>query len=660
METGRRVLVVDDSEVDRERIRRLLGPGFSVIEARTAAEGLDVCRMVAVDCVLLDYRLPDHDGIEVLAELIDRDVPVLMLTGQGSEAIAVEAMKRGALDYLIKDRLMRDSLLRSVNNALEKIALRRQVSRQQAELHAYIAELDAKRVELERSNKQLVESQARLRVVLEQLPALVWTTNEGLECTSLAGANLRLIGAVEKLSGGPIAGLFADNETAMRAHTRALSGKPASFEVGVCGRTYNAHVEPLRTGSRVAGVIGVALDVTESRSLEQQLRHSQKMEAMGQLAGGVAHDFNNILTAIVSFSEFVREALHPDEPAYKDIEEVLRASARAGALVRQLLAFSRRQDVEARPVDVARLAATMAPMLRRLMGADVTLDFVPDVGPHIALVDPGGLEQVIVNLVVNARDAMPRGGSVRIEIHDVSFSEETATGRKRRLPPGSYVQVCVSDTGEGIAADALDQIFEPFFTTKAPGKGTGLGLSTCYGIVRQAGGEIVVYSELGQGTTFSVYLPRSSDAVRAQPRRPTQESAGGTETVLIVEDEPQVRSVASRILRRAGYRVLVAADVEQAFKVASEEEPDSISLVLSDFIMPGGTGTDVTERVQQIHPQIAILYMSGYAGGALHSRGLVQDGSVVLHKPFSPPDLEQAVRDALDRRAQLDADDTIE
>lgn len=652
LDQGRRVLVVDDSEVDRERIRRLLGADFSVIEATTASEGLDVCRMIEVDCVLLDYRLPDQDGTEILADLIERGLPVLMLTGHGSEAIAVEAMKRGALDYLIKDELAREGLRRAVGNALEKVSLRRQVSRQQAELHTYVAELDAKRAELERSNKKLGESEARLRVMLEQLPALTWTTDKKLQCTSLAGANVHLLGDPDVLVGGSIEELFGSRGQPMRAHFGALSGRPGSFEVRARDRTYNAHVEPLRTRGAVQGVIGVALDVTQARDLEQQLRHSQKMEAMGQLAGGVAHDFNNILTAIVSFAEFVKEALHPDEPVYRDIEEVLDASSRAESLVRQLLAFSRRQPIEPRPVDVGELAASMAPMLGRLVGADFTLALQAGAGPHTARIDPGGLEQVIVNLVVNARDAMPHGGCITLEIEPTALNAETIAGSKRSLPPGKYVQLSVSDSGEGIPPEALEQIFEPFYTTKEPGKGTGLGLSTCYGIVRQAGGEILVYSEPDEGTTFKIYLPAASEEVAPNEGKLRDATAGGTETILIVEDDTQVRSVAARILKRAGYKVLVASDAKSASEVARSVAEGAISLVLSDFVMPGGTGADAVKQVKEAHPGIAVLYMSGYTGGALHRRGLVGEGAVVLQKPFSAVDLAHAVREALDLAAR--------
>jgi signal transduction histidine kinase len=638
------VLVVDDNEVDRERIRRLLGEGFLVTEAATAAEGIRAAGGdPLLDCILIDYRLPDQDGIDLLHQLAARDLPVLMMTSQGSEAIAVESMRQGAWDYLPKPALERELLRRSIARAIEGAGLHKQVARQRAHL--------------EEVNRALSQREAQLRLLMTQLPGLVWTTDMALRITSIAGTALRahaldpepLVGReVTELMGSGIVPLPLGD--APGAHRRALTGAGAKYEVQIGNRTYECQVEPLRSeAGATLGVIGVAIDVTEGRSLEQQLRQAQKMDAVGKLAGGVAHDFNNLLMAILAFADFAQESIPPTAPAHDDIDQVIRAAQRAKSLVAQLMTFSRQRPVAPRAVILNDVVLLAAPMLRRLLGEDVelTLDLAPTLAS--AFVDPGGLEQVIVNLAINARDAMPDGGRLVLQTRDLEIDDTLATAQDRppALASGRYVVLSVSDDGAGIPREIQDRIFEPFFTTKDVGRGTGLGLSTCYGIIRDASGTLSVESEVGQGSTFRVHLPACSSSATPSMSPTVVPQRRGAETILVVEDEATVRAVVVRMLQRLGYHVLSAGGAGEAMEVC-DAWTGSLDLLLSDVVMPLENGPDVAVLVKERHPRARILFMSGHADRSIRIRDLVGDGTPLIEKPFSAAALGDKVREVLD------------
>jgi PAS domain S-box-containing protein len=386
----------------------------------------------------------------------------------------------------------------------------------------------------------------------------------------------------------------------------------------------------------------------ERRRLEEQLRTSQKLEAIGSLAGGVAHDFNNLLSVILSYTDFALEGLRSGGAIQEDLQEVKRAGERAVVLTRQLLAFSRKQVLQPVALDLNRVVAEVELMLRRLLGADVeiVLHLAPDLG--VVHADPGQMAQVLMNLVVNARDAMPGGGTLTLETTNVEIDAEYASLHVA-VVPGPYVQLAVSDTGCGMDRQTRSRVFEPFFTTKAQGKGTGLGLSTAYGIVKQSGGNIWVYSELGQGTTFKVYLPRdlalSAGVVRppaAAPRRTT-----GTETILVVEDEPALLEVARRTLEAAGYTVLAAADGAAA-EQASRRHPAEIQLLLTDVIMPKQSGSALAKALTRDRPGLRVLFMSGYTDDAILQHGVLEAEAHFLAKPFTAAALALKVREVLD------------
>jgi PAS domain S-box-containing protein len=390
----------------------------------------------------------------------------------------------------------------------------------------------------------------------------------------------------------------------------------------------------------------VAQRTEERRKLEDQLIQSQKMEAVGKLAGGVAHDFNNLLTVILGFSEMVRDRVKEDRQALESVGEVFQAAQRAAALTSQLLAFSRRQVASPRVTSLNLVVGNIDKMLRRIIGEDVQLStrLSPELAP--ARIDPVHIEQVILNLAVNARDAMPHGGKLAIETANVDLSEEYAE-RHMGVAPGPYVILAVSDTGIGMDATTQSRIFEPFFTTKEQGKGTGLGLSTVYGIVKQNGGEIQVYSEPGRGTSFKIYFPSVAEHAEELPgERPQMELVSATGTVLLVEDEDQVRHLTQTMLTRQGYRVLEASSGSSALALAREHR-ERIDLLLTDVVMPQMSGPDLAREVRSSHPEIRVLFMSGYTDTAIAMQGTLAADTPFMHKPFTAADLQRKVREAL-------------
>ena len=405
------------------------------------------------------------------------------------------------------------------------------------------------------------------------------------------------------------------------------------------------------------GVLGIFWDVTERRQAEEekerlqaQLLQAQKMEAVGRLAGGIAHDFNNLMTIVTGYGELALKTLDEDDPLRKDIEEMKRAGERAARLTRQLLAFSRKQVIQPKVLDLNVVVAGTGKMLRRLIGEDIDLVTILEARPGVVEADPGQLEQVIMNLAVNARDAMPEGGKLTIETRDTELDEDYARG-KLDVEPGSYVLLAMSDTGCGMDEETRSHVFEPFFTTKGEGKGTGLGLATTYGIVKQHNGHISVYSEPGHGTTVKVYLPRLEEAIEVTaPDAVPAGSPRGTETVLLVEDEDVVRAVASKILELQGYSVLGASDGEAALRVCQRYE-GVIHLMITDVVMPGMSGRELAERVAVLHPGTKVLYMSGYTDDAIVHHGVLDAGTPFIGKPFAPDALARKVREVLDTKS---------
>jgi len=410
----------------------------------------------------------------------------------------------------------------------------------------------------------------------------------------------------------------------------------------------------IRDGTgRPVGILGTARDITERRAaaesqahLEEQLRQSQKMEAIGRLAGGVAHDFNNLLTVITGRTSMLLDRARMNDRERQDLEIVLEAGERAAALTRQLLAFSRKQILQPRVLDLNGVIKGLAPMLQRLIGEDVELGIVSRAPESAVLADPGQLEQVVMNLVVNARDAMPQGGRLTLETGNVELDEAFAREHVG-VQPGPHVRLAVNDTGVGMDAATRARIFEPFFTTKPEGKGTGLGLATVFGIVAQSGGTIWVESEPGRGTTFTIYLPRVR--VTTAPASPvaSAQAPRGTETVLLVEDDDGVRFVGEDALRRLGYHVLPARNGEEALR-ASAAHAGRIAILVTDIVMPGMSGPDLHARLAVERPDMKVLFLSGYAPDAVVRNRILDPSTAFLEKPFGPEALARKVRHTID------------
>ncbi|HSB60893.1 MAG TPA: PAS domain S-box protein, partial [Vicinamibacteria bacterium] len=457
----------------------------------------------------------------------------------------------------------------------------------------------------------------------------------------------------EELIGRTVAELGLGAESADReAFVRAIEEGGGPRELEFRFRRKSGEVREARTSYvlvEVGGetsVLGLSEDVSERRLLEAQLRQAQKMEAVGRLAGGIAHDFNNLLTAILGYASLLLRRLGPRDPLGHNAREILRASERAADLTRQLLAFSRQQVLVPRVLDLREVVTDVESMLRRLIGEDVELltTSAPDLGRVKA--DLGQVEQVIVNLALNARDAMPRGGRLTIGLRNVEVGE----GFVREHPgarPGPSVVLAVCDTGAGMSPETQSHVFEPFFTTKEVGKGTGLGLATVYGIVKQSGGYIGVQSELGRGSTFEIYLPRVEEALDGRPEGAPVQVPRGAETILLVEDEEAVRGLVREILEGAGYRVLEAASGDDALQL-SGDHAGPIHLMVTDVVMPGMSGPQLVRRMADSRPDMRILYASGYTDDALGPHGVLKPGVAFIQKPWSPDLLAARVREVLD------------
>jgi signal transduction histidine kinase/ActR/RegA family two-component response regulator len=449
--------------------------------------------------------------------------------------------------------------------------------------------------------------------------------------------------------------LLLDGEPAPsleQRHARRIAGEAERYEVQIRRKNgQQVWVEITGTPFRdpngdVIGTLGALTDISERKMLQEQLLQSQKMDAVGRLAGGVAHDFNNLLTAIKGFTELLLLDFDPADSRHPFITEIQAAANRAASLTRQLLAFSRKQVLQPRVLDLNASVVDMEKMLRRLIGEDVTLDTALDVEPKHVKADPGQIEQVILNLAVNARDAMPHGGRITVATSTLQLAAEQIP-RHAGVEPGPYVALTVSDTGTGIDEITRGRIFEPFYTTKEQGKGTGLGLSTVYGIVQQSGGFIELESEPGAGTTFRILLPQVEEEVERTVRHAPTGTMDGSETVLMVEDEIAVRVLVRRVLDRAGYHVLEAASGAEALDLV-ETTDLPIDILLTDVVMPGMSGRELADELCARFPTLRVLFMSGYTDEAIVHHGVLEAGVSFMEKPFTPEILLQRLREALD------------
>jgi two-component system, cell cycle sensor histidine kinase and response regulator CckA len=520
-----------------------------------------------------------------------------------------------------------------------------------ANSRSYVAERDA-RAAAETAKDDLQASEARYRLMFDNSPLPKWLYDlETLRFLAVNEAALRQYGySREEFLAMTIADIRPPEEVPALLK---VVGDTKRSNFGIWrhrrknGQVFQVDVtvHTLMVGGRTCR-LGVVKDVTERLRLEEQLRQSQKMEAVGRLAGGVAHDFNNVLSVILSYAHILLADLKPGEPMRDDVEEISKAAKRAAGLTRQLLMFSRQQVLEPKVLDLNEVLSSMDKMLQRILGADVDLVSLPRQPLGRVRVDPSSIEQVIMNLVVNARDAMPTGGKLTMETDNVVLDEAYARDHLG-VTPGPHVMLAVTDTGSGMEKATLARIFEPFFTTKAAGKGTGLGLSTVFGIVQQSGGSVWVYSEPGKGTTFKVYLPLVDEAVDDVRAIPTPTTLRGSETILLVEDDDQVRTVARGILGRSGYHVIEARHAGEAL-LHCENHPGTIHLLLTDVVMPQMSGPELAKRLAKARPDMKVLCMSGYTDDSIVRHGVLEARIEYLQKPITPETLTTRVRDVLD------------
>jgi two-component system cell cycle sensor histidine kinase/response regulator CckA len=608
---GIRVLLVEDNLIDARLFTELLriagASHLRVVHADRLAAAIDRLSRDSFDVMLLDLSLPDSEGLDTLvrAHAQAPKIPIVVLTGYDDEALAVRAVRAGAQDYLVKGHVNGELLVRSIRYASERGRALEALERR------------------EEHYRSLIEHSLDLISILNLDGTIRYASPSherllGYPAADLVGRNVLSFVHPEDVGSVQLALVNGNDGHAMECRVFHRDGSVRMLE------SFS------RDLSHVAGVNGMVVnsrDITERKRLEEQLHYSQRLEAVGRLAGGVAHDFNNLLMVITGYSQMLLDGMHPSDPARLDLGQVVKASERATDLTRQLLAFSRRQGVRASLVDLNALVREMDRMLRRMLGEDI--EFTTMLAPQLNAVhaDPGQIEQVILNMVVNARDAMPGGGKLLLET------------RNAGTPARDCVTLSISDTGVGMDDQVLSRIFEPFFTTKE--HGTGLGLATSYGIIKENGGDLRVESAPGKGTTFRIELPVAAQTADHLEMPSQNKVASGTETILLVEDEDGVRRVVETMLKRHGYNVLSFASSKDALAAAGQHS-GIIHLLITDMVMPGMSGRKMAERLVESRPDMKVLYVSGFGDASLS-----QGDAHFLQKPFSTEELATKVREMM-------------
>jgi PAS domain S-box-containing protein len=605
----------------------------------------------------VDVRMPPGwDGVETTRRIweLDPNLQVVLCTAYSDYSWDEMFEKLGHRDGLLVLKKPFDAVeaLQLAHALTEKWWLHQQFRRKMEELESRVAEHQRAEESLRLLSSAVEQSKESIVITDAQLdlpgPKILFVNPAFTQMTGYTAEEA--VGKTPRILQGP----RTDKTVLKRLLQNLQQGETFAGEAinyRKDGKEFNMEwqIAPIcNANGKTTHFVAIQHDITARKRLEAQLVQSQKMETVGKLAGGIAHEFNSILTAIIGQSELLRNDLPAGSPLVKNAMEISRAAGRAATLTRQLLAYGRKQILQPETLDLNRVIASMEGMFHHLMGGGVDTQIVTAAGLHAVKADAGQIEQVIMNMAINARDAMPNGGKLTLETANVSFDEESV-GRYPELKAGDYVMLAIADTGAGMSEEVKARLFEPFFSTKAVGQGAGLGLSTCYGIVKQSGGHISVYSEVGRGATFKIYLPQVEQQTRIPVQRlDSQELPRGTETILLVEDDPALREMASTLLRRLGYTIWAAANGVEALSLKQQRNVGHIDLLFTDVVMPHMSGKELADRVEALYPHTRILFTSAYTESAIVHQGVLNKGVALLQKPFTPSALANKLREVLD------------
>ncbi|MDO8141390.1 MAG: response regulator [Candidatus Brocadiales bacterium] len=677
-----KILLIEDDPGDVRLIQEMLKESgavrYELSHADCLSSGMEFLKKNEYDVLLLDLGLPESQGLSTLNKILSLSLklPIVILTSHTDEMPGIVAVQKGIQDYLVKGRLDSNLLVHSIRYAIERKKLENELVSSNGFLEQRVQErtsalemvnkmLQLKIEELLATEDKLKENEEKLRLLIESSQDGILAYDRDIRYTLWNKAMERISGMKREDVLGkspfdvfPFLDKIGEGEAfrnAVKGEVTKSSAMPYNIpQRGRRGYFESAHFPLYDIHGAIAGGMAIIRDVTEGRGMEEeqnklreQLYHVQKLESIGTLAGGVAHDFNNILAIIIGYGNMLEKNIGKDNPSWFYVQKILKSAERATNLVQGLLAFSRKQGSSQKPVVINKILIQVKNLLSRLIGEDIVLDVVLTDKESIVMADNGQMEQVLMNLATNARDAMPNGGKLTIYsdvvVLDNEFIKNNGYGKI-----GTYVLISVSDTGMGIDKNIQRKIFEPFFTTKEIGKGTGLGLSIVYGIIKQHNGYICVDSEHGKGATFRIYLPviTKSTAEEGKPS-PLPAYLKGTELILVAEDEAEVRSLARLLLEEAGYKVIEATDGCDTINKFMENKED-VSLLLLDVIMPVKNGREAYEEIRKIRPDIKVLFMSGYSKGVIDKKSFPKEGLHFVSKPFSQTTLLKRVREILD------------
>ncbi len=672
-----KIVAIDDSEESLTALQFLISkrlPDAVLLTAMDGLHGLELAKSENPDVMIVDILMPGMDGYEVCRKLkVDEAmnlIPILFMTGIKTDKNSrIKALESGAEGFLIKpfDEIELVAQIRAMYKIKEAKSRQRMETK---ELEALVAErtweLEKELAERKLMDEALAESETRYRTLADSGQALIWTSGTDKLCNYFNKTWLNYTGRTleQELGNGWTEGVHPEDfERCLRIYDTAFDIREKfSMEYRLLHHTgeyrwiQDDGTPCYDSKGNFTGYIGHCLDITERKKaekdrekLQDQLAQAQKMESVGRLAGGVAHDFNNMLSVILGYTEIALSQISPDQPLYAEFQEIQKAAERSANLTQQLLAFARKQTINPRILDLNSTVGSMLKMIKRLIGEDIDLGWKAERIIWPIRVDPNQIDQILANLCVNARDAITGTGKVTIETENVVFDEYYCASHGDVIP-GEFVLLAVSDNGCGMDKETMTRLFEPFYTTKDMGKGTGLGLATIYGIVKQNYGFINVYSEPGKGTTFKIYFPRHIGVIEEDQPVTSKEIlvSQGNETILLVEDEPAIMQMGKIMLEKLGYQVLIASTPGKAIDLAQSNDKE-IHLLVTDLVMPEMNGRELSNRLHDLYPGIKTLFMSGYTANVIVHHGMLDKGVNFIPKPFTLKTLAEKIKEAIER-----------